>query len=318
LKHPYHGKEVALCNELSSIVLGSIHSTDHDDLLSDINLLAIDQMSRVGENITSTYVNNGEPISSIYLPIFNSTTNTRTTVGIASFFIQWKTYLQSSITTSSPTIYCVFQTECQDSAYTYTINKKEVQFIGMGDLHETKFDSLKKSRTLLFDKIFSDGNSEEIDVQYALCPVTLHLYPSQNYSDIYHSRDPIMLASFVTGILGCIFVLFIMYDKLVDRRTKKVFKKAVQSSIVVSSLFPKNVLDKLTHDNSRCDQSADTNTLQGCLNNGFTDAIQETIADLFPHTTGTTLNCAYECRLLQEFLWIPVFLTFSYLRNPYL
>jgi hypothetical protein len=256
-------------------------------------------MIHSGDNNSGIPLINGEPISSIYLPIFDTmttTSSTRKTVGIASFLIQWKTYLQSSsvVTTINPTIYCVLETECQDT-YTYVIRNKEVQFLAVGDVHDTHYDYAKKSTTLQFNNNSTDG----INIQYSSsCPVLLTIYPSKDFYETYHTDEPLMLAFFVTAILSGIFVLFIFYDRIVERRTQKVLKKAVQSSAVVSNLFPKNVLDKLTsqhnsnnhhhneNDSNQCDQSTEMNTLQGYLNNGFDDSIQATIADLFPHTTG--------------------------------
>jgi hypothetical protein len=77
------------------------------------------------------------------------------------------------------------------------------------------------------------------------CPFSLSLYPSKAMEDDYKSRDPGVFTIIVVLIFALTSVAFLMYDHLVERRQKKVLSSAIQSSAIVSSLFPSTVRDRL-------------------------------------------------------------------------
>jgi class 3 adenylate cyclase len=82
-------------------------------------------------------------------------------------------------------------------------------------------------------------------------------------------------------------LMFLVYDRLVERRQAIVLKSANQSSAIVSSLFPKNVTDRLLNmvleSNSRT-MTAKTR-LKSFLNDFEDNQGLQPIADLFPETT---------------------------------
>jgi hypothetical protein len=55
---------------------------------------------------------------------------------------------------------------------------------------------------------------------------------------MYVTTDPVI---FTVAVLIFVFtsLVFLLYDRLVERRQKKVMSTAVQSSAIVSSLFPR-------------------------------------------------------------------------------
>jgi class 3 adenylate cyclase len=85
--------------------------------------------------------------------------------------------------------------------------------------------------------------------------------------------------------------MFFVYDRLVERRQRVVLRKANQSNAIVSSLFPKNVRERLMADEGNKKRSFITpnHRLKNFLG-GEDEAQQEgnrhaAIADLFPHCT---------------------------------
>jgi hypothetical protein len=74
--------------------------------------------------------------------------------------------------------------------------------------------------------------------------MTLRVYPSDVMECIRHVRSRY---SQWRRCSSCFFtsLVFLLYDRLVERRQKKVMSTAVQSSAIVSSLFPSQVRDRL-------------------------------------------------------------------------
>jgi class 3 adenylate cyclase len=82
-------------------------------------------------------------------------------------------------------------------------------------------------------------------------------------------------------------LMFLVYDRLVERRQAIVLKSANQSSAIVSSLFPRNVTDRLLDIGSDSNKTSFTAKirLKSFLNDFQDNEGLQPIADLFPETT---------------------------------
>jgi class 3 adenylate cyclase len=104
--------------------------------------------------------------------------------------------------------------------------------------------------------------------------------------DDHVTSDPILLT--VAAVLIFVFtsMVFFLYDWLVERRQKKVMRTAVQSSAIVSSLFPSQVRDRLFPM-----EDAKADAAKGNKPKGFrvTDSVEKAasspVADLYPEAT---------------------------------
>ena len=83
--------------------------------------------------------------------------------------------------------------------------------------------------------------------------------------------------------------MFLCYDRLVEHRQKIVLNRAEKSGAIVSSLFPKNVRDRLLKENENDKKRnfmAPTHRLKSFLGGDMEPRKENnTIADLFPHCT---------------------------------
>lgn len=61
----------------------------------------------------------------------------------------------------------------------------------------------------------------------------------------YETNRPFIFTAVSILIFGFTSVVFLIYDRLVEKRQRIVLRAAVQSSAVVSSLFPSNVRERL-------------------------------------------------------------------------
>ena len=73
----------------------------------------------------------------------------------------------------------------------------------------------------------------------------MRVYPTDVMQDAYITNDAIIFT--VASILIFTFttIVFVLYDYLVEQRQQKVYKTAVRSTAIVSSLFPSTVRDRL-------------------------------------------------------------------------
>jgi hypothetical protein len=100
----------------------------------------------------------------------------------------------------------------------------------------------------------------------------------------YKSNDPILFTICAVLIFAFTSAVFLVYDRLVEKRQKTVMTSAVHTSAIVSSLFPSTVRGRLfeaDNDNTGVESShqGESFILFGDKN------VSRPIADLYPSAT---------------------------------
>jgi Adenylate and Guanylate cyclase catalytic domain len=125
--------------------------------------------------------------------------------------------------------------------------------------------------------------------------VSIRIYPSQKFMDSHGSY----ISTFMTIIVVAVFLfttmMFLVYDRLVERRQALFLHRAIQSSAIVSSLFPHNVVERLMLPakpegslSTSVQYSSNSQRLKHFLvgrNYDGADAGIQPVADLFPFAT---------------------------------
>lgn len=98
----------------------------------------------------------------------------------------------------------------------------------------------------------------------------------------------------MTLVIAFNIFMFVLYDRLVEKRQRIVLSKAAQSTAIVSSLFPKQVRDKMMEmqdekEISDSKSKSSTNKLKAFMSTNGTEISsvdeESQIADLFPCCT---------------------------------
>jgi Adenylate and Guanylate cyclase catalytic domain len=196
------------------------------------------------------------PVSDIYYPIVeelnrveqfatSSDSSSRVVaVLMASFY--WREMLHGILPTDSNGIVLVVRNPCNQD-FTYQIDGQFATYLGVGDHHDTGYDSLAIVRHQADLKAFNtthaiySGAPMDTDV----CPFLFHVYPSATMQARYTSKNPIIFTAAAIMIFAFTSLVFYLYDKTVENRQRTVLRTATQSSAIVSSLFPAAVRDQL-------------------------------------------------------------------------
>jgi class 3 adenylate cyclase len=180
---------------------------------------------------------------------------------------------------------------------------QSAKYLGRGDLHDTKYDSMVISSSFFDLKSFeiraSKYSGAPIDQEY--CPFTINMYPSDEMKYEFTSSVPIILT--VTAI--CIFaftsIVFVIYDCKVERRQQRVLNTATKTNAIVTSLFPSAIRDKMLQDGEEVKPSKfhflskPSHVSRGTVSNEFSACYSyekhsnilssKPLADFYPETT---------------------------------
>jgi len=196
----------------------------------------------------------GGPLSYYFVPIFDGFQKSQKVVGFLISWMYWQTYFENLLPYDSNGIVCVLENSCGQS-FTFVINGLEATFLGNEDLHDISYDYLEVStdeKVFLHEAPGEDSNStlplqpgnDEMEDGMG-CRYRVRVFPSQEMANHYLTNMPLY---FALGLLSAFLftaLVFVAYDRLVERRQQVVMKTAIQSTSVVSKLFPENVRDRL-------------------------------------------------------------------------
>eukprot|EP00980_Cylindrotheca_fusiformis_P011777 scaffold2813_cov114-Cylindrotheca_fusiformis.AAC.3 len=173
---------------------------------------------------------------------------------------------------------------------TYKIEGPDAFLLGDSDMHDPKFDALEVK------EIFID-----LDIDPALVPgftcaptLTLHIYPTTEFEDSFHSSKPIIYTMVVALIFVFTSMVFLLYDFLVGRRQRKVMDRIIQQDMVVSNVFPSAIRERLFQNQTQGQlhggkKKADEDDTIGGFDNTFDSGLPASgsapLADLFPSVT---------------------------------
>ena len=180
----------------------------------------------------------GGPLSYYYLPIFESAVRDSPLVGVLQAFVYWNKYFEDLLPETAKGIIAVLDNTCEQS-FTFSIYGRRASFLGNGDLHDSKYDDMEVSTEYgVFLK-----RSPLVDM--GGCFYRVRVYPSQEMEDDHLTFGPLIFCLSILAVFVFTVAVFIAYDRFVERRQKLVMRTAVQSSGVVSKLFPENVRERL-------------------------------------------------------------------------
>lgn len=222
---------------------------DDDIFLDGGSVLLYSFVDKATENDPSgmsTIQDGGGIASSMVIPVFDSWNEERRQVaGVLNVMVYWQRYLDCLLPdveeSQNAPLMAVLENTCGQS-FTYEIRGTKAMFLGVGDLHDTQYDDLMLqsgfAAVLGFDLLDDETMPGE-------CMYNVRIYPTQEMEEGFLTDEPFWFAAIVFSIFVFTAVVFILYDKLVQRRHNVVNNKAVESSAVVSSLFPEAVREQV-------------------------------------------------------------------------
>ena len=155
--------------------------------------------------------------------------------------IYWRTYFLGQLLPGTNGIVAVLSNDCGQD-YTYSINGADAHFVGIGDLHDRRYNYLKVSSDVSFAlEKGLNGTSENEAQKVGGCRYWVTAYPSRELEEQYKTNRTWLYSTVLAAVFLCTSCVFLLYDHYVSKRQEKVLRSAMQSGQLVSSLFPEDV-----------------------------------------------------------------------------
>ena len=154
----------------------------------------------------------GEPIGYVHYPVFDSyEDSTKKTVAIVTATVYWRSYFQDILPETVEGIYCVVSNTLAQ-VFTYRIDGHQAKFLGMEDLHDTKYDKyvVHANYNDFQDRADTGYTGALLDDSYI--SYQIKIYPSSDLESEYVTERPYLYA----GLLFFVFLftvgIFSLYD----------------------------------------------------------------------------------------------------------
>ena len=214
-------------------------------------------------------------------------------VGMVQGCLSWDAPLRDLLPAEIEGLHVVLRNTCNQTN-TYLIEGPEAYFIGVGDLHDPKYDDTRIDAD--FSELYTNPNVVNTPGH---CIYSMTVYPTQDFEDTYVSRTPEIFAGIMAGTFFLMIVVFLLYDIMVQVRNRKLVENAAQSNAFVSSMFPSNIRDRLLPGGEEREDAANggkkskgyllgrtsKGQIKSFLDGGKDAAGTKPIADLFLETT---------------------------------
>jgi hypothetical protein len=149
-----------------------------------------------------------------------------TVVGVLAQTIFWREHLTHILPDFSGGVDVVFN--FGPSVFTYNIDGPAATYLGQGDRHDTQFDRFRESARFL-DLTSGQTSYTGLPLSDAMKNYTIHIYPSPNLEDSFKTQNPAYFTAFTVIVFAFTSAVFLIYDRCVEQRQRKVVHTAVRS-----------------------------------------------------------------------------------------
>lgn len=158
---------------------------------------------------------------------------------------------------------------CGDS-FTYRIDGPKASYLGQGDLSQG-FTEMGITAIVI-------GGPDSDNPLH--CAYNITVFPTDILEEKYLTNEPLVFTIFILATFIFTTMVFVAYDCLVQRRHSVVNKTAVESSTIVSSLFPRNVRDRMVTYTKEADKTVENSGAEAYLSTAQEKTNDAPIADL--------------------------------------
>ncbi|KAG7363180.1 family 3 adenylate cyclase [Nitzschia inconspicua] len=224
-------------------------------LLWDSRVKKVKDYSRVIdlEFLMGEAANDGHPRGIVIDPIFDDFHEDAEVVGFMLATLNWDCIFDNVLFDSVAPVMVEIHANCS-AGFSYLFTGEGPTFLGPGiNWHGKKFDSLTVSKGILtpmesregYPPVVHSHRPTDADHNLSHCTYSMNTYPTGEFEQSYHTTQPIWFTTMIASIFLCTAMVFLVYDILVQKRQKKLMSSAKRSNAIVSSLFPKEVQEKL-------------------------------------------------------------------------
>ena len=257
-----------------------------------------------GHESEHSIVQTEEMVHSLLIePVFDTfDTDTRRVVGVVMAVVNLVVVYSGILEDEAEGMIIDVENTCDSSRHSFFIGDDETHYLGSDFMHNPKFafmtqrkrlgdegegddssDDRRRRRRRNLDQDSEDKEEDSDDIDECGFYVSAHC--SEIFVENWERNTSVMYTVIVLSIFLFTGLVFFIYDLLVQRRQQKVMDTAEKTTAIVSSLFPKEVRERMMAEQKSADKKMRLFAMDDESNSGGTSFDSAPIADAFEETT---------------------------------
>lgn len=184
-----------------------------------------------------------DPTNFYMVPIFDNFSDEKQVVGFITLLLRWQDHFANVLHDSAIGIRVVLENTAGQN-HTYQIDGNKASYLGDEALYDKKYEDIGVKAGVNVD--LEDYENGDLDPNN--CFYVMTIYPSDELREQYDTNKPLLFTLGVLGVFIFTSLVFLLYDRLVQRRQDTVLASAEKTDAIVSSLFPSQFRDRLLED----------------------------------------------------------------------
>lgn len=196
--YPLYAPYIKTASESGEVAIGGIDLSPPGDITKPsfaTSFYAFILSYAAGKNVA--YL--GDPFSTVFVPVFDSYDEEKKPVAVILAVLKWAAYFEGVLPPNSKALTVVLDNTC-DGLFTYLVSADSVEYIGVGDLHNTAYTTMGRDGS--FDDLVNNTEQTGFKLNQDHCAYTIHVYPTKAFEDDYTSKIPLIMTFAVAMIFA--------------------------------------------------------------------------------------------------------------------
>jgi len=173
------------------------------------------------------------PLTYLAYPVFDSFEEDRQVAGLLATNIYWLVFFSNSLPPTASSYICILENS-YNQTLAYSIHGSDATYLGEGDLHDNRYDSLEQSADI---NDFVQARAGPRTRSYTTVPLNkeygkyrLRIYPTKEMEDKFSTNKPWVYTAVVLGVILLSTIILVVLDRVVARRQRIVMERLVKSA----------------------------------------------------------------------------------------
>lgn len=184
-----------------------------------------------------------DPRSFAIQPVYASFEPNASITGFVFAIIPWDTYFEDVLPRGVEGFVVQVNDTCGSKDFAYRLDGPAATFLGKGFEPDQQYNQLSETFDFAAFTRFDEIETENEAILH--CAYTISVHATASYATSFETTKPLNLTLTVLTVFAFTAMVFVLYDFMVQKRQEKVMKAAQNSTAFVSSLFPKNVRNRI-------------------------------------------------------------------------
>lgn len=250
LYHPMYQISIINVKEIP-VMYNQLSEQVRAEAISDMLESRVPVLSNIFIRDSDFYKNyigrNGEASSVLYYPVFDE--HGEEIVASVSVELLWADFVTAILPEYADMVDVVVNSSCGPRSFTFRYEPASANFllVGEGDIHDRRFDSMVISSSKAEYEGMVDflAPSNKVQANLKYCRFSFSVYATADLEGRNLSNEPVHFALITAAIFVFTSLVFVLYDYTVYQRQMKIMASAKRTNEIVSTLFPRNVRERL-------------------------------------------------------------------------